>query len=51
MNQTPNIRILSVALSARGLGYAVMEGQDVFIAHGHKVVEEGDKNLKSFAWV
>ena len=53
MNQTPvkNIRILSVALSARGLGYAAMEGQDMFIAHGHKVVEEADKNLKSFAWV
>jgi RNase H-fold protein (predicted Holliday junction resolvase) len=53
MNQTPikNTRILSVALSAKGLGYAVMEGQDVFIAHGHKIVEEGDKNVKSFAWV
>jgi Holliday junction resolvasome RuvABC endonuclease subunit len=53
MNQTPikNTRILSVTLSARGLGYAAMEGQDVFIAHGHKVVEEGDKNVKSFAWV
>jgi RNase H-fold protein (predicted Holliday junction resolvase) len=52
MNQTPveNSRILAVALSTKGLGYAVMEGQDVFIAHGHKVVEGGDKNIKSFAW-
>jgi hypothetical protein len=53
MNQTSikNSRSLSVALSSRGLGYAVMEGQNVFIAHGHKIVEGGDKNVKSFAWV
>jgi hypothetical protein len=53
MNQTYiiNSRILSVALSSRGLGYVVLEGQNVFIAHGNKVVEGGDKNVKSFAWV
>jgi len=53
MNQTPikNTRILAVALSTKGLGYAVVEGQDVFIAHGHKIVEGGDKNVKSFGWV
>jgi Holliday junction resolvasome RuvABC endonuclease subunit len=53
MNQTPikNSRIIAVTLSSRGLGYVVMEGQDVFIAHGNKVVEGGDKNVKSFDWV
>jgi RNase H-fold protein (predicted Holliday junction resolvase) len=46
-----NVRILSVALSTKGLGYAIMEGQNVFIAHGNKVVEGGDKNVKSLAQV
>jgi len=31
--------------------YTVTEGQNVFIAHGHKIVEDEDKNVKSFAWV
>ncbi len=42
---------MSVALSTKGLGYAVMEGENVFIAHGHKIVEGGDKNVKSFGWI
>jgi hypothetical protein len=28
-----------------------MEEQDVFIAHGHKIVEGEDKNIKSSIWV
>jgi hypothetical protein len=28
-----------------------MEGQNVFIAHGHKIVEGEDKNVKSSTWV
>ena len=28
-----------------------MEGQNVFIVHGRKRVEGGDKNVKSFTWV
>jgi hypothetical protein len=53
MNQTliKNVRILAVALSTKGLGYAVMEGQNVFIAYGNKVVEGGDKNVKSLVWI
>ena len=53
MNQTliKNSRILAVALSSRGFGYAVMEGQNEFIAHGHKIVEREDKNVKSSIWV
>jgi RNase H-fold protein (predicted Holliday junction resolvase) len=53
MNQThiKNSRVLAVALSSRGLGYAVMEGQNILIAHGKKVVEGEDKNVKSSTWV
>jgi hypothetical protein len=47
MNQTisKQVRILAIALSARGFGYSVMEDQTV-LESGYKGVK-GDKNLNS----
>ena len=47
MNQTASkqIRILAIALTARGFGYCVMENQ-VMLECGHKEVR-GNKNLQS----
>lgn len=48
MNQTPtkHFRILAVALSARGFGFVVMEGQKTIIECGGRVAD-GDKNAQS----
>ena len=50
MNQIPtkHFRILAVALSARGFGFVVMEGQKTIIECGGRVAE-GDKNAQSLA--
>lgn len=50
MKQSPSTkhRILGVALSTRGFGFAVMEGQAALIECGVKVVQ-GDKNIESLA--
>jgi hypothetical protein len=50
MNQkTPKqFRILAVALSARGFGFVVMEGQKTIIECGGRVAD-GDKNAQSLA--
>ena len=50
MNQIPtkHFRILAVALSARGFGFVVMEGQKTIIECGGRVAKR-DKNVQSFA--
>jgi hypothetical protein len=50
MNQkTPkDFRILAIALSARGFGFVVMEGQKTIIECGGRVAD-GDKNTQSLA--
>jgi Holliday junction resolvasome RuvABC endonuclease subunit len=45
---TKHPRILAIAPSARGFGYAVFEGQDTFIDRGGKRAA-GDKNIGSLA--
>ena len=49
MNHTQKqFRILAIALSARGLSFAVMEGEDSLVAWGGKQAE-GDKNAQALA--
>ncbi len=50
MNQTTSkdFRILAVALSAKGFGFVVMEGQKTIIECGGRVAD-GDKNVQSLA--
>jgi len=50
MNQktSEHFRILAVALSARGFGFVVMEGQKTIIECGGRVAD-GDKNAQSLA--
>jgi hypothetical protein len=50
MNQTTSkhFRILAVALSAKGFGFVVMEGQKTIIECGGRVAD-GDKNAQSLA--
>jgi hypothetical protein len=52
MNQitSKGFRILSIALSARGFGFVVLEGQNTIIECGGRVAR-GDKNAQSFAKV
>jgi hypothetical protein len=49
MNQTTSkhFRILAIALSARGFGFVVMEGQKTIIECGGRVAADGDKNAQS----
>ena len=51
MNQTTSkqVRILAIALTARGFGYSVMEGQNI-LESGNKGVK-GNKNLNSVSKV
>jgi hypothetical protein len=51
MNQTTSkhFRILAIALSARGFGFVVMEGQKTIIECGGRVAADGDKNAQSLA--
>ena len=49
-HQTP-FRVLSVALTSRGLGYAVLEGETSLIESSRTSVRNGDKNSRSFAKV
>jgi Holliday junction resolvasome RuvABC endonuclease subunit len=44
-------RILAIALSSRGLGYAVLEGEKSLIECGGKSVKNGDKNSQCLAKV
>jgi hypothetical protein len=47
-HQPKQFRILAVALSTRGFGFVVMEGQKTLIEWGGKVAK-GDKNVQSHA--
>ena len=44
-------RILAIAPSTRGFGFAVMEGENALIAWGVKTVAPGDKNRQSLTKV
>jgi len=51
MNQILNrSRILAISLSTYGFGYAVMEGNDRLIDHGHKVISK-EKNRGSLSHI
>jgi hypothetical protein len=49
-NASKHFRILAVALSARGFGFVVMEGQKTIVECGGRVAD-GDKNAQSLAKV
>jgi hypothetical protein len=44
-------RLLALALTSRGLGYAVLEGETSLIDNGHTSVRNGDKNATCLAKV
>ena len=47
MNQSSQpYRIMSIALTSRGFGYAVLQGENWLIAHGNKAFD-GYKNVRS----
>ena len=46
-----NVRVLGLAPSSYGYGFAVMEGESVLIAWGVKTVKRGNKNVRSLAHV
>jgi hypothetical protein len=47
MNHHPQqSRLLALALTSRGLGYAVLEGEGSLIESGHASVRNGDKNAQ-----
>ena len=48
MNKIQHYRILSIAPSTRGFGYAVLEGKDTLVDWGVKTVQ-GNKNVNSLA--
>ncbi len=50
MNQTTSkyFRILAIALSAKGFGFVVMEGQKTIVECGRRMAD-GDKNAQSLA--
>lgn len=50
MNQYNPFRVLSIALTTRGFGYAVIEGEHRLIAYGRKKVA-GEKNIRTLAAV
>jgi Holliday junction resolvasome RuvABC endonuclease subunit len=50
MNKIQHYRILSIAPSTRGFGYAVLEGKDTLVDWGVKTVQ-GNKNANSLAKV
>lgn len=41
---TKQFRLLAVALTSRGLGYAVLEGEKTLVESEHMSVRKGDKN-------
>ena len=48
MNQHPKrFRILAIALSSKGFGFVVMEGQKALVDWGVKAVKKLDKNRQS----
>jgi hypothetical protein len=52
MNHHPKpFRLLAVALTSRGLGYAVLEGEESLLESSHTSVRNGDKNRQCLAKV
>jgi Holliday junction resolvasome RuvABC endonuclease subunit len=53
VNQTNKFRILSIAPTTRGFGYAVLEGENSLIAYCGKTVKTKQryKNLRSIAFI
>ena len=50
MNQLSPFRILSIALTTGGFGYAVVEGENSLIVYGRKKFED-DKNIRSLVFI
>jgi RNase H-fold protein (predicted Holliday junction resolvase) len=50
MNKPDHFRILAIAPSTRGVGFAILEGKDSLVDWGVKTVQ-GDKNANSFTKV
>src|ERR1017187_9108552 len=46
-----NVRVLGIAPSSYGCGFAVMEGKSALVDWGVKSVKGGDKNAQSLAHV
>lgn len=44
-----NIRVLGIAPSSRGFGFALMEGENTLVDWGVKPVKSGDKNARSLS--
>jgi len=53
MNQTDQFRILSIAPTTRGFGYAVFEGENSLVVYGGKIVttSKRNKNRRSLALI
>src|ERR1039458_4290126 len=49
--QPKHFRILAIAPSTRGFGFAVLEGQETLVDWGVNTVKKGDKNKQSLAKV
>jgi len=49
--QSKYFRILAIAPSTRGFGFAVLEGQETLVDWGVNTVKKGDKNKQSLAKV
>jgi hypothetical protein len=47
--KTEEIRVLGLAPSSYGCGFAVMEGKNVLVAWGVKTLKGGDKNARSLS--
>ena len=50
MIKNKTVRILAIAPTSRGFGYAVMEGSDWLMAHGNKAILK-NKNAGALKWV
>jgi hypothetical protein len=51
MNHHPQkqYRLLAIALTSRGLGYAVLEGEKLLVENGHMSIRKEDKNKRCLA--
>jgi hypothetical protein len=50
-NNSKSFRLLAVALTSRGLGYAVLEGEKSLVESSNSSVRNGDKNSQCLAKV
>jgi hypothetical protein len=51
MNQLSPFRILSIALTTGGFGYAVVEGENSLIVCGRKKLEGDNKSIRSLVFI